>query len=66
MATQPPNPLTEADLEEMNRKLLELDEADKVIDKAVRAGIDMTGPIAKSREVREQLLRLKQAFFPGR
>lgn len=66
MSSQPPSPLTDADLEEMNRKLADLDAADQIIDKAVRAGIDMAGPIAKSREVREQLLRLKQSFFPGR
>lgn len=64
MATQPP--LTEADLTEINRKLVELDNADSLIQQSIRGGIDMSSQVQRSRELRDQLLRLKQAFFPGR
>lgn len=69
MSSQPPGappPLTEQDLAEMNVRLADLDRADSLIDQSIRGGIDMTAQRQKSRELREQLLRLKQSFFPGR
>lgn len=66
MSSPPNNPLTENDLTEINRKLAELDQADALIEQSIRGGIDMTEQRKRSRELREQLLRLKQSFFPGR
>jgi hypothetical protein len=60
------NPFTEADLATWNEKLKELDTADLVMTKAENAGIDVSAQRAKSQEIRSQLLRLKQSFFPGR
>lgn len=62
---QEDSPFTSDDLVEMNRQLSALDKADRLIARSVRAGIDMSALQAQSREVREQLTRLKTAFFPG-
>ncbi len=59
-------PLTDADLVELNAKLIQLDEADLQIDKATRAGIDVSSQKERAREMRDKLLKMKQAFFPGR
>ena len=59
-------PLTDLDLDEMNQKIAELDEADKLIQQSINAGIDVSLAQTRSKEVRTQLLKMKQAFFPGR
>jgi len=59
-------PLTEADLTEIKNRLGDLDRADAIIAKLARAGVDVTQQQQTSREQREQLLKLRQAFFPGR
>lgn len=64
MANQ--GPLTETDLSEINRRLGELDEADRLIEQSIRGGIDMSEQQKRARELRDQLQRLKQSFFPGR
>lgn len=66
MASQPPAPLTPADLEEIKQRLKDLDAADAVIDQAIRGGIDMTEQRSRSRELRERLNKIRQSFFPGR
>jgi hypothetical protein len=60
------SPLTEQDLVGINDRLRELDRADKLIDQAIRGGIDMKEQKTRAQETRAQLLRLKQSFFPGR
>lgn len=65
MAT-PEGPLTETDLATMNDQLDLLNTVDREIAKAERAGIDMTNQKKQSSEQRQQLLKLKQAYFPGR
>lgn len=59
-------PLTEADLEDINRQLARLDTAQDLIDKSQQAGIDVEPFRQRSRETRDRLLKIKQAFFPGR
>jgi hypothetical protein len=58
-------PLGPADLEELKLQLGKLDQADREIDKAVRAGLDMTGQKTRVRELREQLTKVRQSYFPG-
>lgn len=58
-------PLGPEDLAELKVKLTELDQADKLIEQAVRAGIDVSGQQVKTRELRDKLVKMKQAFFPG-
>jgi hypothetical protein len=66
MVDQPPGPLGETDYVELVRRMKDLDEADLQIQKAVQAGVDVSAQREKSRELRGQLLRLKQSYFPGR
>ena len=63
---QHPGPLTDDDLEELKVRLTELDEADRLIEQAVRAGIEITEQQTRTRELRERLMRIRQSFFPGR
>lgn len=58
-------PLTSADLVELKKNLTELDNAEKLIEKAQRAGIDVGNQQERATEMRDKLMRLKQAFFPG-
>ena len=63
---EPEGPLGTADLDEMKVQLVALDRADKVIDQAIRGGLDMSTQKAKAHELRAQLTKLRQSFFPGR
>jgi len=58
-------PLVEADLEEINLRLDQLLVADSQIKKAEQAGLDVTTQRESSRNLRNQLLKLKQTYFPG-
>lgn len=60
-----PGPLGPDDLVELKARLVELDHADKLIEQAVRAGIDVSGQQEKTRDLRDKLMKMKQAFFPG-
>jgi len=59
-------PLTEDDLSQINAALVEIESAEGIIAQAKQAGIDLTPQEAQARETKEKLLRIKQAFFPGR
>jgi predicted negative regulator of RcsB-dependent stress response len=59
-------PLTERDLEQINGALEEIERAEGVIAQAKQAGIDLARQEVEARETKEKLLRIKQAFFPGR
>ncbi len=59
-------PLTEHDLEQINAALVEIESAEGIIAQAKRAGIDLGRQEVDARETKEKLLRIKQAFFPGR
>lgn len=58
-------PLTPQDLEEIKANLTQLDIADDAIKTAKQAGLDVTGQEAESKAQRIQLLKIKQAYFPG-
>lgn len=58
-------PLTAADLVDLKRNLTDLDRAEKMIEQAQRAGIDVGTQKERATEMRDKLMRLKQAFFPG-
>lgn len=76
MGTRPPrrdnpppeedNPFTEDDLQGMNNALEQLNRADRIINRAARGGIDVSTLKGTSTDLREQLTKLKNAFFPGR
>jgi hypothetical protein len=59
-------PLGEEDLESINTALREIEEAEGIINQAKAAGIDLTRQEGEARETKAKLLRIKQAFFPGR
>lgn len=61
----PPNPLTEQDLEAINRGLVAAREAQDLIDMAARAGIEVEEFRVRARDAQERLTRVKQTFFPG-
>lgn len=59
----PTHVLTDTDLENIKGGLKQLDDADLLIEQAQRAGIVVDDLRTRSREGRERLLRIKQAFF---
>ena len=59
------DPLTETDLADINRALARLDDAERLIQKAQQAGIDVEPFRKAARDNQERLLKIKQAFFPG-
>lgn len=62
----PDGPLTETDLQQINEALAEIESAESIIAQAKQAGIPLERQEAQARETKEKLLRIKQAFFPGR
>lgn len=60
------SPLTDTDLDEINARLNDLDQADEVIKRAKTAGLDVKGQEDSSRDARAKLQGIKGAFFPGR
>lgn len=66
MAEEEKGPFTEDDLVELNKRLGDLADAERLIEQSQRAGIDMAEQTKRARELKEQLMRLKQSFFPGR
>lgn len=61
----PPNPLTEGDLEDINKALATAQDAQELIEMAAQAGIDVEAFRQRARDARDRLLRVKQTFFPG-
>jgi len=49
----------------MNTQLVKLDDAERLIDQAVRGGIPMDPQKDQVRSLRTQITKLKQSFFPG-
>lgn len=60
------DPLTDKDLEQIEANLVQLGVAEDAIKRAEQAGLDVSTLKATSREQRQQLLKIKQTFFPGR
>lgn len=62
----PPNPLTDQDLQDIDKALSDSRDADSLIEKAQQAGLDVEAFRGRNREARERLARIKQTFFPGK
>lgn len=60
------SPLTDVDLDDINRALARLDDAARLMEKSQQAGIDVEPFKEKAREAKDRLLGIKRAFFPGR
>ena len=58
-------PLTEQDLEQIKANITQLDIADDAIKTAKQAGLDVSLQEEESKAQRGQLLKIKQAYFPG-
>lgn len=58
-------PLVEQDLENINTRLDQLIVADDQIKLAEQAGMDVVQLKETARTQRNQLLRIKQTYFPG-
>lgn len=58
--------LTEAHLSDINAALAALDASQELITRAKQAGIDVSAQEQASIAARDKLVRIKQAFFPGR
>jgi hypothetical protein len=69
--TQPPlpnmpaNPLTPAHLEQIKNALKVADYAQQQINLAKQAGVNVDSHQAKLNESRQQLLNVKNVYFPG-
>ena len=59
------NPLTDTDLEDLNKALQDSSDAEELIELSQRAGMDVTEFRERNREARERLVRIKTTFFPG-
>jgi len=59
-------PLTEQDFEGIKTQITTLDELDVELKRARQAGIDVDAQMEEARKSREQLIRLKQTYFPNR
>lgn len=62
----PDHPLTEQHLERINDALEKLRQADVQITLAEQAGISLPGRREEVMAARQQLVNIKQVYFPGR
>lgn len=60
------NPLNESHLRQINTGLQAIDDARRQIALAERAGIDVADRKALADKYEQQLIQLKQVYFPGR
>jgi hypothetical protein len=60
------SPLTEHHLTKLNDALAQLSVADRHLQLAKLAGLDVTQQEKQAAETRDRLLRIKQVYFPGR
>lgn len=60
------NPLTDQDLQDLNKALDDSRDADELIEMAQQAGLDVEAFRTRNREGREKLTRIKRTFFPGK
>jgi DNA-binding phage protein len=66
MANGKQDVLSEQDLSRINTALTQLERAKQVIDLATQAGLDVQALDERHKSSRDQLLRIKNTFFPGR
>lgn len=60
------SPLTDADLDQINARLEDLDRADEIIRRANAAGLDIGDQADQSKDARRKLQGIKDQFFPNR
>ena len=60
------SPLTDADYEGIKGQLETLNELEEHLRQATQAGVDVTAQKEQARQSRDQLMRLKQTYFPGK
>jgi hypothetical protein len=58
--------LTDEDFEGIKQRLADLDVAEREIERASQAGIDVSEQRKTAKAQRAQLLKLKQVYFPAR
>lgn len=64
--TVPPNsPLNPYHLDQINTALAAIDSAQKQINLATAAGIDVSQQANQLNTARQQLMQIKQVYFPG-
>lgn len=61
-----PQVLNEDDLTRIQDGISKAEQAEQIIDMAEQAGIDVTQQKERAKKARDQLLRIKNTFFPGR
>jgi len=59
-------PLTDQDYEGIKEQLANLDALDVELKKAHSAGVDVSQQKEEARKSREQLIKIKQTYFPNR
>lgn len=64
-ATNPANPLTYQHLSDINAALRALDQAEAAANQAKSAGLDMAQQLQTIQAQRQQLLQIKNVYFPG-
>ena len=60
-----PQPLTQTDLDNINKAIEDSDAAARLIAQSEQAGIDVSSFKESNIAAKNQLLRIKQSFFPG-
>lgn len=65
IVTPPNSPLDQSHLDQINRGLAAIDSAQKQINLATAAGIDVTQQANQLNNARQQLMQLKQVYFPN-
>ncbi len=58
-------PFDSTTLEDLKKRLSDLDRADALLEQAIRGGIDMSDQKKQSADLRAQIMKFRQAFFPG-
>lgn len=59
------SPIKQADLERIKAHLKELEEAERFVDQAIRAGFDVSAEAERIRESKASLIRIRSVFFPN-
>lgn len=61
-----PQVLNEDDLQRIQTGIQQAEQAEAIIELAEQAGIDVSNQKERAKNARNQLLRIKNTFFPGR
>ena len=65
MARNLNNPLDSSDFDQIEKSLTTLNDLEKAVNKAKRAGIDVTGKHEEIREARKRLEAIKREYRPA-